>query len=87
MKRKGFTLIELIIAVIIIGILASLAVPMMRSMQLKAICAEAITGLSAIRTSFREYYVEYGTYPAYFGGGFPIGVVPPPDSFPGLNFG
>lgn len=63
LNEKGFTLIELIIVVIIIGILAAIAVPMMHSMKAKTISAEAVMGLSALRTALRVYYTEYGCYP------------------------
>jgi len=62
-RRKGFTLIELIIALIMIGILASIAAPMMQGMKVKAICTEAVAGMSALRTAMRAYYVETGGYP------------------------
>jgi len=63
MRTGGFTLIELIIVIVIIGVLASIAAPMMQGMKAKAICAEAVTGLSALRSSVRQYIAEYGSYP------------------------
>ena len=64
-NRKGFTLIELIIVIVIIGVLASIAAPMMQGMKVKAICTEAVTGLGAIRTAIRQYKLEYGDYPPF----------------------
>ena len=61
-NKKAFTLVELIVVVIIIGIIASIAVPMMSGIIEKAIKTEAITALGTIRTAQREYYVEYGKY-------------------------
>jgi len=59
----GFTLIELIIVCIIIGILASIAAPMMAGIQARAIAAEAATGLGTLRTAIRNYYIEYPNFP------------------------
>jgi len=65
LKRKGFTLIELIIVVIIIGILAAIAAPMMSSNVQRARRSEAVAALGAIRTAARCYAAENsGTYPA-----------------------
>ncbi len=61
-SQAGFTLIELIVVVIIVGILASISVSSMANIRKRAILTEAIMGLSAIRTAERLYYVEHGYY-------------------------
>ena len=62
-RRQGFTLIELIIVVIIIGILAAISGPIMSGMKTKAICAEAVTTMGTIRTALKAYYVEFNDWP------------------------
>jgi len=71
MDKKSFTLIELMIVVIIVGVLAAVAAPMMRNSINQAIRAEAIAGIGTIKTAERVYYTEYGTY---------LTIVFPPDS-------
>ena len=61
-SKHGFTLIELIIVVIIIGILASIGAPMMQGNISKAKKSEAIAAMGTIRTAERLYYVEYGVF-------------------------
>ncbi len=61
-SRKGFTLIELMIVVAIIGILAAVAIPNFLSMRLKAKTSEAKANLGAIRTCEEAYQVEEDTY-------------------------
>ncbi|MBF0118221.1 MAG: prepilin-type N-terminal cleavage/methylation domain-containing protein [Desulfobacterales bacterium] len=61
-NRKGFTLIELMIVVAIIGILAAIAIPNFRNYQLKAKRSEAPTNLKAIKVSEESYRAESGTY-------------------------
>jgi type IV pilus assembly protein PilA len=61
-RRGGFTLIELMIVVAIIGILAAIAIPNFIRFQLKAKSSEGKTNLAAIRTAEESYYAEYGSY-------------------------
>ena len=59
---KGFTLIELMIVVAIIGILAAIAIPNFLNYQMKAKTAEAKTNLGAIKTSEESYLAENDSY-------------------------
>ncbi|MFH1893905.1 MAG: prepilin-type N-terminal cleavage/methylation domain-containing protein [Candidatus Zixiibacteriota bacterium] len=61
-KSKGFTLIELMIVVVIIGILAAIAIPRFMSTSAKAKQAEAKGLLKQVYTMERAYYQEHGTY-------------------------
>jgi len=62
MRRGGFTLIELMIVVAIIGILAAIAIPNFLRFQLKAKSSEGKTNLAAIRTAEESFFAEYGVY-------------------------
>lgn len=62
MHSKGFTLIELMIVVAIIGILAAIAIPNYMNYQCKAKQSEAKTNLGAIRTSQEAFRAEYDSY-------------------------
>lgn len=61
-SSKGFTLIELMIVVAIIGILAAIAIPNFLQYQLKSKQSEAKTNLGAIRTSEISFNGEKGCY-------------------------
>ncbi|HME70063.1 MAG TPA: prepilin-type N-terminal cleavage/methylation domain-containing protein [Myxococcota bacterium] len=61
-RREGFTLIELMIVVAIIGILAAIAIPNFLKFQLRSKTGEAKANLAAIRTAEEGYFSEYSTY-------------------------
>jgi prepilin-type N-terminal cleavage/methylation domain-containing protein len=62
MNNKGFTLIELMIVVAIIGILAAIAIPAFANMQMRAKRSELAMNLDAIRTSEKAYQAEFDTF-------------------------
>ncbi|WP_048495701.1 pilin [Marinobacter subterrani] len=62
--QKGFTLIELMIVVAIIGILAAIAIPAYQDYTARAQASEAVSLLGALKTPIVEYYLTEGTAPA-----------------------
>ena len=61
-SKKGFTLIELMIVVAIIGILAAIAIPNFLRFQAKSKQSEAKTNLGGIFTAETSYFGENNTY-------------------------
>ncbi len=61
-SQKGFTLIELMIVVAIIGILATLGVPQFQRFQARARQAEARTSLSGIYMAMKSFQAEWNRY-------------------------
>lgn len=60
--ETGFTLIELLIVILIIGILATLALPRYAKVVRQAKMTEATVILGAVRTAQEAYRLEHGTY-------------------------
>ena len=60
--RKGFTLIELLVVVLIMGILASVAMPQYFKSVEKSRASEAIDALSAVVSSQERFYMQKGHY-------------------------
>ena len=62
MKNKAFTLIELLIVILIIGILAAIALPQYQRIVIKTQFSEIVSALKALRDAQNRYYTANGTY-------------------------
>jgi type IV pilus assembly protein PilA len=62
--QKGFTLIELMIVVAIIGILAAIAIPAYQDYLIRSQVSEGLTMAAASKVGVAEYYANKGIWPA-----------------------
>ncbi len=63
-KQQGFTLIELMIVVAIIGILAAIAIPAYQDYTVRAKVGEGINALAPAKLAVSEFYISTGWMPA-----------------------
>ncbi len=61
-NEKGFTLVELMIVVMIVGVLAAVAIPMYQVVPERSMGTEATAALGLVKNSMRTYYAEHGSY-------------------------
>jgi type IV pilus assembly protein PilA len=62
--QQGFTLIELMIVVAIIGILAAIAIPAYQDYTIRAQVSEGLSLMDGAKTAVAEFYTNRGTFPA-----------------------
>lgn len=62
MRRTGFTILELMIAAAIVGVIAAVALPLYSSYLLKSKTAEAKTNLGSLRVAEEGYYAEHDVH-------------------------
>ena len=72
-RTKAFTLVEIMIVVVIIGLLAAMALPAFNRIQEKSRNTTLANDLRAFAQAFETYALEHGTYPD----DADIGVIPP----------
>jgi prepilin-type N-terminal cleavage/methylation domain-containing protein len=81
-RRAGFTLVEILFTVVLIGVLAALAVPMYQRISRKANDTLFLNELRVASHSLERYAMEKGDWPPDGAGGWPEEMrefLPPPD--------
>jgi type IV pilus assembly protein PilA len=63
-EKKGFTLVELLVVVAIIGILAAIAIPQFAAYRKRAYNSAAESDLRNFKTAMEGYYADNQQYPA-----------------------
>jgi type IV pilus assembly protein PilA len=67
--QQGFTLIELMIVVTIIGILAAIAIPAYSNYMIRAQITEGLSLAGGVQTDVVQFYTEHGAWPTQLLGG------------------
>ncbi|MBN2374612.1 prepilin-type N-terminal cleavage/methylation domain-containing protein [bacterium] len=66
-QEKGFTLIEILIVIVVIGILAGIAIPSVRGMRDQAKMTQVDGDFRTLKTAIESYFARYDCYPGASG--------------------
>ncbi|UYZ85241.1 prepilin-type N-terminal cleavage/methylation domain-containing protein [Entomomonas sp. E2T0] len=75
-QTKGFSLIELLIVMAILGIISAIAYPMYTNYTIRAACDNGKAGLMQADALMNQYYIKYGSYDNSDSNAFPITTIP-----------
>ncbi|HVC35982.1 MAG TPA: prepilin-type N-terminal cleavage/methylation domain-containing protein, partial [Candidatus Dormibacteraeota bacterium] len=65
LKQRGFTIVELLIVIVVIGILAAMVITTYTGIQARARDAKRQTDMNAVQTQLEAYFAQNGNYPTY----------------------
>lgn len=74
-RKKGFTLIELVVVIAILGVLAGIAIPRFLAANAAARGAKIVADLRTIDSALAVYHVKVGTMPTSENGSELVGVI------------
>lgn len=74
-KQAGFTIVELLIVIVVIGILAAITIVAFNGIQTRARDSERKSELRSVEKSLELYYADNGSYPDTVGIGAPSGCI------------
>ena len=83
-RRRGFSLIELVTVMAVVGLLAALGIPRYRDMKCRAFSASIMSDVNTVRAAAYNYFADNATYPPDGGAGTVPAVLVPylPQNFP-----
>jgi len=64
LKQTGFTIVEIMIVIAVIGVMSSIAIPLYADYMQRAKVAEAIQLLSGLKIPSQEFYASWGHWPS-----------------------
>ena len=76
-RRRGFSLIELMTVMAVIGLLAALGIPRYRDMKRRGYSANVMSDFNTVRVAAYTYFADNATYPPDGGSGTPPAVLVP----------
>ena len=86
-RRRGFSLIELMTVMAVIGLLAALGIPRYREMKRRAFSANVASDFNTVRVAAYNYFADHSTYPPDGASGIPPAALVPylPQNFEFAN--
>ena len=72
-RRSGYSFVELLVVMALLGLLAGIAIPRYRTIKRRATAAAAVGDFGSVRVAAYNYFAEHGTFPP----DSPAGVTPP----------